>query len=154
MLLHAHQLSLFLWQLPWLTRPGLVGIAPPSSGIPGIFPQGRGTWWKHLCGYLVEAAFAFKDGCTVFGATYHSGQRDFLGETPIEVSKSSVEALGEAGTWNRSSQMPLLPSVYSFVVELCDFSPHISPAYICFGETGTNRSQTSQKAPEQREACL
>lgn len=104
--------------------------------------------------YLVEAAFAFKDGCTVFGATCHSGQRDFLGETPLEVSKSSVEALGETGTWNRSSQMPLLPSVYSFVVELCDFSPHISPVYICFGETGTSRSQTSQKAPVLREACL
>lgn len=94
-------------------------------------------------------AFPLKNECTVFGATCHSGQIDFLGETPLEVSKSSTQALEETGTRSRSSQMPLLPSV-----ELCDFSPHISFALICCGETVTSRSQTSWKTPVQREACL
>lgn len=115
-------------------------MAPHSSGIPGVFPQGRGTWWEHLCGtWWKQLSLLKMDVLSLEQLTILD--RDFLGETPIEVSKSSVEALGETGTWNRSSQMPLLlPSVYSFVVELCDFSPHISPAYIGFGETGTSRS--------------
>lgn len=99
--------------------------------------------------HLVGTAFPLRNECTVFGATCHSGQIDFLGETPLEVSKSSIQALGETGTRSRSSQMPLLPSV-----ELCDFSPHISSALICCGETVTSRSQTSWKTPVQREACL